>query len=1197
MAVDETGFETFITDWLVTNGGWDAVKVGNHAGQPGRPGDFDPVLGLDTAELFEFIGTTQGTVWNKLRDLHGGDADTAQQKFKARLAKELDSKGTVHVLRHGVIDLGVEIRLAYFAPASGLNEDLLQLVDANRLTITRQLPYDAGSNKSLDLCLFVNGIPVATAELKNLLTGQGLEHAKQQYRADRDPKNVTLGRRAVVHFAVDPDNVAMTTRLAGERTRFLPFDRGDDGGAGNPANPDGHRSSYLWERVWPRDGWLDLLQRFIHVDKPEPGSKSPPSVIFPRFHQWDAVRTLEAAARVEGPGHDYLIEHSAGSGKSNTIAWLAHRLAVLHDHDDKKVFDKVVVITDRRVLDSQLQSTVYQFEHAHGFVEKITESSAQLADALAGHQARIIITTLQKFPVVLKNGVDLPDRSYAVIVDEAHSSQTGEAAKDLKLVLSAGEPEQELTAAEIEDAELVAEPPNPAEDALIKAAGGRGRQPNISFFAFTATPKGRTLELFGRRNSETNRYEPFSLYSMHQAIDEGFILDVLANYVTYKTYWNIEKTVLDDPNVAPGKAQAAIAKFVNLHEHNLAQKSEIIVEHFRRHIAHRIGGKAKAMVVTSSRLHAVRYQQALKAYIAEHGYDLGVLVAFSGSIDDGSVDGRPLTEANLNGVPESQTAAELATDDYQVLVVAEKYQTGFDQPLLCAMYVDKTLTGLATVQTLSRLNRIHPDKRQDDVFVLDFRNDADDVRASFEPWYGKTVAPPTDPNLLYDTRTALDPFGVLWMDEIEHAVHLLVGPDTVANHGRIHAAMAPAVDRFHALDEEEQAAFRDGSNRFVRTYSFLSQVVPFTDPKLERDFLYVKALVALLGPGDRNGLDLGAAVELSHLRVEETFAGSLSLDPDDGEVSTIFAGSGPVHAPDEVPLSVVVAKLNERFGTDFLPGDVVAFFGTLTDKLAEHPEMQQAAAANDIAGFSLVADKGIKSGVIDQLAVAEEMAIRYLDEPDFERAVLEIYLPLLHSKAKVAHQEHCPIGELLGPDKESGTLEYKATLRTHAEDGAGRDGSSRVRGEVFKPIETATIKTVAAFANSGEGGTLLVGVRDDGTVHGLDLDYRTLRRRDKPDADDRDLFQLHLGNIVSQAIGPAATANVSVQIHTVDGHDLARVHVRPSGFPVDAEVTVPGTGADKGKLVKKTAFYIRRLNATVELDDMERDKHRASRWG
>jgi type I restriction enzyme R subunit len=635
MKVSERGFEDAITGSLVAHGGYRVCKWGT---KPEWAADFDRVRGLDTAELFGFIEETQPKDWERLVAVHAGQ-DGARQQFADRLAKQLDERGTVDVLRHGVNDHGIEVRLAFFKPAHGLTPELTERYLANHLTVTRQLPFDAAATKTIDLCLFVNGIPVATAELKNPLTHQTVQDAKRQYRTERDPANVTLGRRALVHFVADPEFVEMTTCLAGPKTRFLPFNRGNAGGKGNPPDATGHRTRYLWEQVWAHDAWLDLLGRFIHITPGDGATHAAQlrngTAIFPRYHQWDAVCRLEAAAREEGPGQSYLVQHSAGSGKSNTIAWLAHRLMSLHGADDRPVFDKVVVITDRVILDRQLQETIYQFEHATGVVARIDQDSAQLGKALEGEQARIVITTLQKFPFILDKVKDLGKRRFAVIVDEAHSSQTGEAAKDLKAALGSASAEAQLALAE--QAEATDAPIDP-QDALSATVAARGRQPNLSFFAFTATPKARTLELFGRKNADGN-WAPFHLYSMRQAIEEGFILDVLANYTTYATYWKVGKAVADDPEYDTRKARRSIARFVSLHPHNLAQKAEIIVEHFREHTRHKIGGKGKAMVVTSSRLHAVRYKGAIDRYIAEHGYaDMKTLVAFSGRVDDGGLD-------------------------------------------------------------------------------------------------------------------------------------------------------------------------------------------------------------------------------------------------------------------------------------------------------------------------------------------------------------------------------------------------------------------------------------------------------------------------------------------------------------------------------------------------------------------------------
>ncbi|MCA1693389.1 MAG: DEAD/DEAH box helicase family protein, partial [Actinobacteria bacterium] len=678
-------------------------------------------------------------------------------------------------------------------------------------------------------------------------------------------------------------------------------------------------------------------------------------------------------------------------------AWTAHRLSTLHDSLDTKVFDKVVIITDRLVLDRQLQETVYQFEHARGVVVKIDKDSQQLAEALTGEQARIIITTLQKFPIVLKKIEDLPSRRYAVIVDEAHSSQTGEAAKDLRLVLGVFD-EQELTTAEAEESGFVTEAVDPVEEALAKAVAARGRQKNLSFFAFTATPKARTLEMFGTWTADQARYEPFHLYSMRQAIDEGFILDVLGNYTTYQTFWRIEKAVTDDPAYDAAKARRAIARFVSLHPHNLAQKAEIVVEHFRSHTAAKIGGNAKAMVVTSSRLHAVRYKQAIDAYIASKGYaGLAALVAFSGKVIDET--GFAFTEPGMNGFPESQTAERFGSEDHQVLIVAEKFQTGFDQPLLHTMYVDKVLTGLAAVQTLSRLNRIHPLKS--DTFMLDFRNDADEIVAAFEPYYGRTVAPPSDPNVLWDTRSRLDHFDVLRPDEVEATVALLVTIVDPKQHGQVYALLDPAVERFKALDEEDRLGFKESLDRFVRTYSFLSEIVSFGESKLERDYVYCRALASKLRDETTiERLDLGTEVELTHLRSEITFEGSLALADDTGEVKSLFGdGSGRQQEPDVEPLSQIVETLNERFGLNLGEADQLLFDQFEETWLAD-PEVAAQARNNTLDNFRLVFDRMFLNTVVGRMDDNEAIFKRILDDPEFQATLMDMYASKVYRRAR-----------------------------------------------------------------------------------------------------------------------------------------------------------------------------------------------------
>ena len=992
MKPDERGFEDAITASLVEKGGYHVCKWGT---KPDWVGDFNPKLGLDTTELLAFIAETQPAVWKRLVEVHDGPNGVLEQ-FGDRLAKQLDERGAVDVLRHGVNDHGIEVRLAFFKPAHGLTPELTERYLANRLTVTRQLPYDASATKTLDLCLFVNGIPVATAELKNPLTHQTVEHAKDQYRTDRDPSNLTLGRRALVHFAVDPNLVEMTTRLEGLATRFLPFNRGDAGGKGNAPDPTGHRTRYLWEETWARDAWLDLLGRFIHVAPGEGPTHTAKlkagSVIFPRYHQWDAVRRLEATSRAEGPGHSYLVQHSAGSGKSNTIAWLAHRLMSLHGTDDKPVFDKVVVITDRVILDRQLQETIYQFEHAVGVVARIDQDAGQLAAALSGEQSRIVITTLQKFPFILDKVSELGRQRFAVIVDEAHSSQTGEAAKDLKAALGSASDDATLHAAELAD---TAAAPSEPQDALAANVAARGRQPNLSFFAFTATPKARTLELFGRPDLEGN-YAPFHLYSMRQAIEEGFILDVLANYTTYATYWKVGKAVTDDPEYDARRARAAIARFVSLHPHNLAQKAEVIVEHYRAHTRHKIGGRGKAMVVTSSRLHAVRYKEAIEAYVKHGGYaDIKVLVAFSGTVTDG---GKDHTEPSMNGVPESQTATVFAGAEYGLLVVAEKFQTGFDQPLLHTMFVDKVLVSLAAVQTLSRLNRIHPEKI--DTFVLDFRNEADAITEAFEPWYETTTAKPTDPNLLHDLANAVLALQVL-EDEEARTVAALIADQTqkVGDHGRVYALLAPAVARFNAKTPEEQDEVRAALDQYIRAYSFLSQVVDFGDVGLEALYLASRALMTLLPPVGGGRLDLGSQVELTHLRLEQTSEGSITPLHGVGELTAIYSGKGKETDEETEHLSRIVEVLNERFGLDLGTADQL-FFDQLEATWLDDEHLIAQARANPIENFRLVFNDVFIKSIVGRMDDNEDLFKKILDEPAFQAAVMDHYLRRVFDQAR-----------------------------------------------------------------------------------------------------------------------------------------------------------------------------------------------------
>ncbi len=1031
----EGAFETAIEAHLIADG-W----------MQGSASHYRRDLGLDTAVLFEFIGATQAKAWDRLVGLHGG-ADQAQLKFAKRLAAEIDARGTVDVLRRGVEDLGVKIRLAFFKPAHALTPDLLALYDANRLVVSRQVHHsESNPQDSLDLLLLVNGLPVATAELKNQVTGQTVEHAKRQYRFDRNPKDLIFDRRTVVHFAVDQDLVFLTTRLEGEKTRFLPFNQGSggpgrEGGKGNPPNPHGYRTAYLWEQVWQRDNWLDLLARFVHEEKPTGKGRRAVKrgkVIFPRYHQWDLVLRLAGHASTWGPGRNYLPQHSAGSGKSNSIAWLAHRLSTLHtpadpalltDHAtglglgaNEKVFHKVVVVTDRVILDRQLQDTIWQFDHTPGVVERIDKNSAQLAEALEGSRAQVIITTLQKFPVIAKAATDLKGKRFAVIVDEAHSSQSGESAKDLKAVLGAdahvvgsgGTVDEAIwDAAEKYDAAIEASAD--AQDALTDSLAAlrasavtRGMQDNLSFFAFTATPKAKTLELFGERVPDPAmasgyRLEPFHLYSMRQAIEEGFILDVLANYVTYSTYFRLANGLSStDPEVDKGKANAALARFVALHPSNLAQKSEIIVEHFRTVTRKEIGGLAKAMVVTRSRLHAVRYKQSIEAYIAEKGYrDLHALVAFSGKVQDPDVPGKEYTEPSMNlrdgrPIPESQTAKRFQgspddgfpVGDYQVLIVAEKYQTGFDEPLLHSMYVDKKLDGVKAVQTLSRLNRTAPGK--EGTFVLDFANKAEDIQEAFKPFYETSWTEPTDPNVLFTLKQRIMDAGVIDPAEMRDMVAALVASEKDA-HAALYAKTDPAVERYLAipgLDDRED--FRTALRDYVRTYAFLGQVVPFTSPDLEELFYYGKVLVSRLPKTvDEDGeVDISDSAVLTHIRTQMSGEHDLALSEGDGEGVPGMSGdgSGVQTVKDKVRLSTLIDLLNDRFGTEFTEIDQVLWNQQVAAAAAD-PELIEVAKGNTEENFGFVFDPNFGNIIIDRQAANDELFRMFFDKPEFREVL------------------------------------------------------------------------------------------------------------------------------------------------------------------------------------------------------------------
>ena len=978
----------------------------------GDSANFDRERALDPTIFIPFVKETQPNVWEELEKLHGSDTDCV---LLDDLCKAMDSQGSLAVIRHGFKCFAKLIRVAYFAPAHSMNPDTKRLYAVNRLTVTRQLHYSTKNENSIDVVLSLNGIPVVTAELKNPMSGQNVGHAKQQYRTDRDPRDriFQFKKRSLVHFAVDPDEVYMTTRLDGRKTRFLPFNLGDGTGAGNPENPNGYKTAYLWEQVWQRDSLLDILARFIHlqVEEKKVGGRKirKETMIFPRYHQLDSVRKLEGDARESGVGKNYLIQHSAGSGKSNSIGWLAHRLASLHNDKDEKVFDSVIVITDRIVLDRQLQDTIYQFEHKQGVVEKIDEhrKSTQLAIALESGTP-IVIVTIQTFPFVTEKLSDLPDRRYAVIVDEAHSSQSGESATELKGVLAANSIKEK--AKEQAEAQGLVD----TEEEILKTMLKRGRQPNISFFAFTATPKYKTLEVFGTKGPD-GKPLPFHLYSMRQAIDEGFILDVLKHYTTYKSYFGLIKSIEDDPEVDKRKAAQALARFLSLHPHNIAQKAEVMLEHFRTFTRHRIGGRAKAMVATSSRLHAVRYKQEFDKQIHEKGYkDIKTLVAFSGTVDDPDTPGVSYTEPDMNrdadgkSLPEKQLSGKFATDEYSVLIVAEKYQTGFDQPLLHSMYVDKRLAGIQAVQTLSRLNRMCRGK--EDTFVLDFVNKTEEIYEAFKPYYEAThVGEQADPRQLYDLQSKLDERHVYHTDEVEGFCKVFFkakAVQTPSDHAKINAIIDPAVTRFNALDEDDREDFRGLLITFRNLYSFLSQVIPYQDSDLEKLYTYARFLLSKLPrrtAGPRYNFD--DDVSLKFYRLQKISEGTIQLEPGEGgEVKgPTSVGTGADEGP-RVELSLLIDQINERFGTDFTPADEL-FFNQIREEAIADEELRQVARANTIDKFRFVFDKALETLFIDRMEQNEELFAKFMNDQDFQKIVREHLLHEVYSEIREDTEE------------------------------------------------------------------------------------------------------------------------------------------------------------------------------------------------
>lgn len=926
----EMRFEQDIETSLTKIGGWEKESF--------QDSQYDSSVGMDVDKLVAFIEQTQPKQWKRYLTIHQSDA---KRKLIKRFDEEVNAHGMLHVLRNGIRDRGVILKVAFFRPVSGLNEELQEKYEANRFTCTRQFAYSPNNRNTIDMVLSVNGIPLVALELKNQYTGQSVENALVQYQQDRNPKELVFNfnRRFLVYFAVDHYEVYMTTKLEGNKTYFLPFNQGskgpgNNGGQGNPQNPDGYPTAYLWEQVLQRDNLMDVFQRFMNLEvkKEKQGGKeiTKKTLIFPRYHQLDVVRKLIADVKMKGSGENYLIQHSAGSGKSNSIAWLAYHLASAHDKDDHPIFGSTIIVTDRTVLDRQLQNTIMSFDHTTGLVETIdhSKSSQDLKNAINDGK-KIIITTLQKFPVIYQE-VDAADgRNFAVIVDEAHSSQTGNSAQKLKAALA----DKEATLEEYQAIEEVIEATTPDDqDELVNTLLSQGRHHNLSFFAFTATPKEKTIEMFGTKQPDGS-FAPFHVYSMRQAIEEGFILDVLKNYMTYKTSYRIAKEIEDNPELPKTEAVRAIARYQAFHPWVLRQKTEVMIEQFRSVTKKEISGQAKAMVVTPSRLHAVRYMQEFKAYIKEKGYtDLDVLVAFSGSVN---VEGMEYTEPSMNvtkagdRIGDKQLKEAFHTEDFNILIVAEKYQTGFDEPLLHTMFVDKKLRGVKAVQTLSRLNRTTSGKK--DTFILDFVNSEEDIQEAFQPFYEETTLDEEiNINLIYDTQSKLRKYNIYNQEDIDQVLKLVRQAQKRQDEkllGRISSLFKPVIQRYEELPKDTQYQFRVTLRNFGKWYSYISQLDRTFDMQLLEENIYTNYLLKFIPREQKEKVDVADKVKLEYYKLQKEFSGDIFLvaeDPDSGRLTNKQQVDAGIKPPDERDsLDEIIHRVNERFPDDFTEKDKV----------------------------------------------------------------------------------------------------------------------------------------------------------------------------------------------------------------------------------------------------------------------------------
>ena len=973
----EKNFEEAIENYLITEGGY----------EKGVPEHLNRATAMDEDTFLRFIKTTQPREWEK----HCKNYPTnPEQALLKRFQDEVSATNLLQVLRHGFKDRGVKFYPCFFKPETTLNPETVERYNQNILHCTRQMKFSLLDERSIDIVLLLNGIPVVSMELKNQFTGQDVSNAINQYKFDRATKDkmFEFKQRVLVHFAVDLYNVFMTTRLQGAGTYFLPFNQGSNGagnvgGKGNPIVEDDYMTSYLWKRVLTKDSLMEILHKYMHLQAKD-GKET---MIFPRYHQLDVVTKLLADVKENGSGKNYLIQHSAGSGKSNSIAWLAHRLQSLHDKNDEVIFNSVIVVTDRKILDSQLQDTIYQFDHVDGVVRPVKDGSAGLKQAL-NDGAKIIITTLQKFPYIYQD-VEATGKRYAVIVDEAHSSQTGQAAKKLKVAL--GDSEEVLEQYAREEAEEESKTED-YEDNLVKELSTHGMHKNISFFAFTATPKNKTLQLFGEKQ-ENGNYRAFHIYSMRQAIEEGFILDVLQNYTTYKQYYKIAKKIEGDPEYDKAKGARAVSRFESLHPHNIAQKTAIIIEHFREITKNKINGRAKAMVVTASRLHAVRYLFEFKRYIEEHNYsDLDVLVAFSGTVTD---DGKDWTEEKINGIKENQLKKAFH-DDFDMLIVAEKYQTGFDEPLLHTMFVDKKLNGVKAVQTLSRLNRTM--KGKEDTFVLDFANTQEEIQKSFQPFYETTVLEEeTDPNLVYSLKRQLEDFHVYQQNEVETFAKKFY-QKTNPTLDMLSSLLTPALQRYEVLEDKKKDEFKSLIHSFNRTYSFVIQVARMFDKDMQKLYVFTKFLSKVLPKDGGEKVNLNDVLLLEYYKLQKTAEGKITLENSEGLIPPVKDGGAAGSNKEKDTLSEIIDKFNKKFGTSFTEQDKVLV--QLKADMIKDKKIVNSAKSGDKTAYNTLSDKGFDQALMQRYEENDSFFKDILSDKEKLKYIKRMFLENLYNELR-----------------------------------------------------------------------------------------------------------------------------------------------------------------------------------------------------